>query len=89
MSHFDKLTASQIQFLQSKGFKQDHSRYSGLFFLELGDCKTFVLFPEDGTFKMEIYTPDGDEEIGRYWDLDKFYAKPDQSLEDFITSFEI
>jgi hypothetical protein len=78
-----EFTDHQIEFLVSKGFRQDPSQHSGFFFIE-EDGKTYVLIPYYGTFKMEVYEVLHDGDSGYYENMYKIDAESGQSLQEFL-----
>ena len=78
------LSKSDIDYLQSVGFKQDNSKNSGLYYYE-DDKKTKVLVPqEDGTYKLEFFEMCDDGDGNYYEDFDKEYSTKGQTLQQFI-----
>lgn len=79
------LTEQEVEYLKSKGFKQEDKKHSGFFYLEdVERPQTLVLIPKEDGFKLEFIEICDDGEGGCYDDLDKEYSKPDQDLKSFI-----
>lgn len=77
-----ELSEKDIEFLKSKGFKQQDK--SGFFHI-IEDNKEWVLIPYPNHYKIEFYEyglSDGDG--GFYDDYSKEYSEENQSLESFI-----
>lgn len=78
------LSKSDIEYLQSVGFKQDNSKNSGFYYYE-DDRKTTVLVPqENGTYKLEFFEICDDGDGNYYEDFDKEYSTEGQTLQQFI-----